>query len=261
MTAPSLADHFERLNPTVVRVVTVQRTGERRHLVTGQLGTGFILTDDGYVATAGHNLGALSKRVQFAILVPPAQIIPCRLVASNIQWRMDERARMTADLGVLKTDGEHPPLPFAPIGDPLLVRQGEEVGVLGYQSLEDPRALGVMNLQPREAQDFLRSVHSHTFAVRCTVASRIELTHGEQQSSFLYLDCHLSTGMSGAPVVWPETGEVIGVVSSSKVEAQMSGIAQVLMPAQMTKCFGIQLLQRSVAQIREKGTSPPAPEA
>jgi hypothetical protein len=261
MTGPSLADQFERLNPSVVRVVTVQRTGERQHLITGQLGTGFILTDDGYIATAGHNLGTLSKRVQFAVLLPPGQIIPCRLVASNIQWRMDERARMTADLGVLKTQGDHAPLTFAPIGDPLLVRQGEEVGVLGFQSLEDPRALGVMNLAPREAQDFLRSIHSNTFAVRCAVASRIELTHGDQQSSFLYLDRHLSAGMCGAPVLWPETGEVVGVVSSSKIEAQMSGIAQVLLPAEMTKCFGIQLLQRSVAQLREADSSPQPPEA
>jgi S1-C subfamily serine protease len=242
---------IETLSPAIVRVVLIQRPEPKRILVTGQVGTGFVLTEDGYVASAGHNLAAVAKKQGLAIILPSAQVIPCRLVASNIQWKMDERARMTADLGVLKTEPKHAALPWARIGDPLLVRQGDEVGVIGYQSFEDPRSLGVAALPPQEAQEFLRASQAQTFAARASVASRFEVTHGERQSSFLYLDRHLSLGMSGAPVVWLESGEVIGVVSSSKIEAQMSGFAQVLLPAGMTKVYGVQLLQECVATLRK----------
>lgn len=240
------------VNPAVVRVVLIQRPAPHQVLVTGQIGTGFVLTEDGYIATAGHNLQAAVQHQQIAVIVPPAQVIPCRLVATNIEWKMDERARMTADLGVLKTDAPHAPLPWVRIGDPLLVRQGDEVGIVGYQSLDDPRHLGVVDLPPREAQDFIRLFQSQTFATRATVASRFEIAHGDRQSSFLYLDKHLSVGMSGAPVLWLESGEVVGVVSGSKIEAQMSGIAQVLLPANLTKVYGVQLLQECVAGLRAR---------
>lgn len=253
MSDSRFAKMIEAMNPAVVRVVLIHRPGPQQILVTGQIGTGFILTEDGYIATAGHNLSAATKRREVAVILPPGLVIPCKLVATNIQWRMDERARMTADLGVLKTQGEHDPLPWVKIGDPMLPRQGDEVGVLGYQSLEDPRHLGVANLAPQEAQEFLRSVQSQTFATRAIVASRFEVSHGDRQSSFLFLDKHLSVGMSGAPVIWIESGEVIGVVSAAKLEAQMSGIAQVLLPAGMTKVYGIELLQQCVAELRRKG--------
>lgn len=258
MSASDFSRAVESLAPTVVRVVLIQRPAPNQILVTGQIGTGFILTEDGFIATVGHNLQAVAQRQQVAIILPAGQVITCKLVGTNIQWKMDQRARMTADLGVLKTDGEHPPLPWAKIGDPLIVRQGDEVAVVGFQALDDPRNLGVADLPPQEAQEFIRSVQAQTFALRATVASRFEITHGDRQSSFLFLDRHVSLGMSGAPVVWPESGEVIGVVSGAKLEAQMSGIAQVILPAGITKVYGIQLLQECVANLRMR-ENPPAP--
>jgi S1-C subfamily serine protease len=253
MTEPrTFPQIVEAVNPALVRVVLIQRPDPKRINVTAQIGTGFILTEDGYIATAGHNLTAAAQRQQIAVILPTSQVIPCRLVASNIQWKMDEKAHMTADLGVLKTEAKHGPLPWVRIGVPPIARQGDEVGVIGYQSFEDPRSLGVANLPPQEAQEFLRASQAQTFAARATVASRFEVSHGDRESTILYLDSHLSVGMSGAPVVWLESGEVIGVVSGSKIEAQMSGFAQVLLPAGMTKVFGVQLLQECVAGLQRQ---------
>jgi hypothetical protein len=256
MTPTPYTQALEALTPALVRVVLIHRPAPNQIMITGQVGTGFVLTQDGYVATAGHNLQAAAQRQQVAIILPAGQLIPCKLVGTNIEWKMDARARMTTDLGVLKTEGEHAPLAYAKIGDPLLVQQGDEVGVLGFQALDDPRNLGVADLPPQEAQEFLRSVQSQTFAMRVTVATRFEVTHGGRQSSFLYLDRHTSLGLSGAPVFWPESGEVIGVVSGAKLEAQMSGIAQVILPAGITKVYGIQLLQECVSNLRAQQERP-----
>lgn len=248
---PTFSDLIETISPAIARVVTIRRPQPNQILVTGQIGSGFVVTEDGYIATAGRNLSHLANQGEIAIILPPAQVIPCRLVASNIQWKMHERARMTADLGVLKTNVEHDPLPWVKIGDPMLIRQGADIGIIGHQSLDDPRNLGVADLPPQEAQEFLKVYQSQTFAVKAHLAARFELSSGDRQSSFLFIDRHLSVGMTGAAVIWLESGEVIGVVSASKIEAHMSGFAQVLLPAGMTRAYGIQLLQECVAKLRD----------
>jgi hypothetical protein len=235
--------------------VAINRPSPHQILVTGQIATGFILTEDGYVATGGPHLGAAMQNQQLAVIIPPMQVIPCRLVTSSIQWQMGEQSRMTAELGVLKTSSPHAPLPWVGIGEPIVVRQGDEVGVVGYQPLEDPRHFH-MALEPSAAQEFLRNLQAQTFAMRATVASRFEISYGDRQSSFLYLDRHLPPAMAGAPVLWLESGEVIGVVSGSRLDSQMSGIAQLILPAELTKVYGVQLLQECVANLRAKEAKP-----
>ena len=207
----SFADMVQRLQPAVVNISTTQRITQARQSnplaemmqqfgmqvpnqqgpVTreGQsLGSGFIISADGYVVTNNH------------VIAPAARGATVESITVTLQDRKEYQAKLigrdpTSDLAVLKITPQGN-LPFVKLGDSSRARVGDWVVAIGQ-----PFGLG-----GTVTAGIVSAVHRSTT--------------GGPFDSFIQTDAAINQGNSGGPM-FNLNGDVIGI--NSQIYSQSGG--------------------------------------
>lgn len=207
----SFADLTERLAPAVVNISTTQMIevqnrnpfagspfddffrpfGQRgnREPITREatsLGSGFIISADGYVVTNNHVISARGRNGQ-----PGTEAVDTVTVTLSDRTEYDARIvgrDPSSDLAVLKIDGEN--LPFVPFGDSNSLRVGDWILAIG-----NPFGLGG--------------------TVTAGIISALQRTIGQggAYDRYIQTDASINQGNSGGPM-FDLRGNVVGINSA-----------------------------------------------
>lgn len=194
----SLADMVEKLQPAVVNISTKQRVqvqnplagtpfGEMFGMGQGQpqtrqaqsLGSGFIISADGYIVTNNHvvSAGAEGATVeQITVTLTNREEYTAKLVGRD----------PATDIAVLKIEAKKP-LPFVKFGDSTKARVGDWVVAIG-----NPFAL--------------------SGTVTAGIISAVHRSTGAAYDKFIQTDASINQGNSGGPM-FDMRGNVIGINS------------------------------------------------
>jgi serine protease Do len=192
----SLADMVEKLQPAVVNISTRQRVqvqnpfagtpfgdlfgGNQPQTRQAQsLGSGFLISSDGYVVTNAHvvSAGAEGATVDsITVTLTNREEYPATLVGRDV----------ASDLAVLKIDAKKP-LPFVKFGDSTKARVGDWVVAIG-----NPFAL--------------------SGTVTAGIISAVHRATGGAYDRFIQTDASINQGNSGGPM-FDMRGNVIGINS------------------------------------------------
>ncbi|HEY8486717.1 MAG TPA: trypsin-like peptidase domain-containing protein [Limnochordales bacterium] len=168
-------------------------------------GTGFIISEDGYVLTNQHVVGQPNQgqRIMVKLSVPNfSGEVPAQLVGSSF----------SLDLAVLKIEKPRgvDRLPVAPLGDSDRTRPGEWVIAIGNpygEQLEHTVTVGVVSAKGRR----IRAFDQESGRVR-------------EYENLLQTDAAINPGNSGGPLV-NINGEVIGINTAVNTQGQNIGFA------------------------------------
>lgn len=192
----SFADMVERLQPAVVNISTRQRVqvqnpfagtpfgemfggGTPQTRQAQSLGSGFLISADGYVVTNNH------------VVSPGAEGATVDSITVTLNNREEYTARLVGrdvatDLALLKIEGKKP-FPFVKFGDSTKARVGDWVVAIG-----EPYALA-----GTVTAGFISAVHRST---------------GGPYDRFIQTDASINQGNSGGPM-FDMNGNVIGINS------------------------------------------------
>jgi len=198
----SLADMVEKLQPAVVNISTKQRVqvqnpfagtpfgdlfgfgqggggGQPQTRQAQSLGSGFIISSDGYIVTNNH------------VVAPGAEGASVDSITVTLTNREEYTATLVGrdpatDLAVLKIDAKKP-LPFVKFGDSTKARVGDWVVAIG-----NPYAL--------------------SGTVTAGIISAVHRTTGGAYDRFIQTDASINQGNSGGPM-FDMRGNVIGINS------------------------------------------------
>jgi serine protease Do len=194
----SLADMVEKLQPAVVNISTRQRVqvqnpfagtpfgdlfgqggGQPQTRQAQSLGSGFIISADGYIVTNNH------------VVAPGAQGASVDSITVTMTNREEYSATLVgrdaaSDLAVLKIDAKKP-LPFVKFGDSTKARVGDWVVAIG-----NPYAL--------------------SGTVTAGIISAVHRATGGTYDRFIQTDASINQGNSGGPM-FDMRGNVIGINS------------------------------------------------
>lgn len=182
MASSALADDTAALLEKCVLFIVVGDAAD-----TKPLGTGFLVTENGYAVTAAHVV------IDEVTGTQQANLFCIRFTGSGIDRQGVEVVKILGeeadgrDIAVIKLAGEHSKLPFLKVGGEATF--GEEYFVAGFPlAFDKPYPFPLIR--------------------RGTIAStRYEFHNGK----ILVLDMANVQGYSGAPVVACDTGTVLGV--------------------------------------------------
>lgn len=180
-TVATLPDIVEACTPGVVGILNYQYGTFR--LVAAASGSGFILTEDGYIVTNQHVIADAQK---VSVLLDGGEEVEAKLVGSDVM----------SDIAVLKI--EHDNLTPLPIGNSDTLRVGEFVLAIG---------------NPLSTEELYGSV---TFGIISATAREINIDGFTNE--FLQTDAAINPGNSGGPLI-NMNGEVIGVTNAKYFSA------------------------------------------
>ncbi|HHP51284.1 MAG TPA: PDZ domain-containing protein [Moorella mulderi] len=201
----TIADIAEKAGPAVVRIDTESSSNPLledpffRYFfgepysplprVQRGLGSGFIISPDGYILTNQHVIqGATQVKVTVIGFDKP---FPARVVGADAQL----------DLAVLKINADRP-LPYLALGDDSQVRVGDWVVAIGNPyGLDHTVTVGVVSAKGRPID-----------------------VQGRHYENLLQTDASINPGNSGGPLLNLK-GEVIGINTAIKADAQGIGFA------------------------------------
>jgi len=168
----------EKIGPAVVTVVGTVPGQQTFFGVTSSSevsGSGFIISEDGYIVTNNHVVAGTES---VAIILIDGTQLPVQIISTDVY----------ADLAILKAEGQMPSV--ATFGNSDNLRPGETVIAIGSP-------LG----------DFKNTV---TVGVISATGRRLDTGNGYQMEDMLQTDAAINEGNSGGPLV-NLAGEVIGV--------------------------------------------------
>lgn len=162
---PALADLIERAVPAVVSISVMENPSPASAELAAMLrknfaikhapparrssearGTGFLISDDGYVLTASMNVESAES---ITVTMPGGAALPVRVVG------VDD----VAQVALLKIDGKN--LPFLRPGDSSKLRAGDWVVAIGSQfKLHSSATAGIVSFVGREMDAFLPLIQS-----------------------------------------------------------------------------------------------------
>lgn len=194
----SFADMVEKLQPAVVNISTKQRVtvdnpfagtpfeafgggGRPQTRQAQSLGSGFIISADGYIVTNNHVVsgGTANASVDaITVIMPDRTEYPAKLIGRD----------PTSDLAVLKIETSKP-LPFVKFGDSTRARVGDWVVAIG-----NPFGIG-----STVTAGIISAVHRNTGL-------------GSGADRFIQTDASINQGNSGGPM-FDMNGNVIGINS------------------------------------------------
>ena len=157
-------------------------------------GTGFIITDDGYIVTNQHVVVLAEDAVStyYVTVVLPGEDLPVRaeVVGSDVQ----------TDIAVLKVDTDKK-LPCVTLGDSDLLQAGELAVVIGNAlgSLDDSVTVGVISSPSRE------------------------INRGGYRVEVIQTDASVNPGSSGGPLI-NSYGEVVGITNSKIITSTSENV-------------------------------------
>jgi S1-C subfamily serine protease len=181
--AKSLGKVFTKVNPSVVVIFTEERGYSREKpgetLTSGNLGSGFVISEDGLIMTAAH-------------VVQVADEVMVQFLDGTQAGAKVMGVDKTADVALLKLDELPSKIVVAKMGNSDKVQVGDQVFVVGA-----PHGL------------------FHTLTVGYISGRRnpVSLSNKLLPLEFLQTDAAINTGNSGGPM-FNQKGEVIGIVSS-----------------------------------------------
>ena len=179
----SIPDVVEAASGSVVGIIHYQpnlRTGKLEEYASG---SGFIVSENGYVLTNAH---VVSGAAAVDVLFSDGEKKPALVVGADV----------TTDIAVLKVEGED--YPALPIGDSGALRVGEYVIAIG---------------NPLSAYELYGTV---TFGIISATAREINIDGFV--NTYLQTDAAINFGNSGGPLI-NMAGQVIGMNSAKSVTA------------------------------------------
>ena len=232
--AGSLSETITRVKPSVVGVGTYLVTRRPPSLLKG---TGFVVADGLHILTNAHVILKhlkVAKREALVVFIghgDGTQRRIAKLVASDLLH----------DVALLKISGH--PLPALRMGDDRLVREGHAVAFTGFP-------IGaVLGLHPVTHRGMISAI---TPIVKPFVSSRYldvqTIRQLRDPFSVFQLDATAYPGNSGSPLYDPNTGKVIGIVSSVFVKGAKKRVLQE--PSGITYAIPI---SHSLALLRKVG--------
>jgi len=146
----SITEFFQRFFgiplPLASRVQTAPQDGDDEIQQGGDVGSGFILSHDGYVMTNAH---VVNNAASIIVTLTDQREFRARLIG------MDERT----DVALVKINATH--LPAVTIGDSSKVRVGEWVMAIGSPfGLENTVTAGIVSAKGRDTGDYLPFIQS-----------------------------------------------------------------------------------------------------
>jgi S1-C subfamily serine protease len=181
-TEPDLAELYERVQPAVVEIATIQETisdtGPSKRVRSGGLGSGFLISGDGTIMTAAH-------------VVQMAEDVAVRWASGEVSRATIISTNPNADVAIIRAESVPESVTPLVLADSDKVRVGDEVFIIGA---------------PMK--------YAHSLTVGHVSARRVpeDLFGGIDQVELLQTDAAINEGNSGGPM-FNMDGEVIGVVS------------------------------------------------
>ncbi|HEY8498262.1 MAG TPA: trypsin-like peptidase domain-containing protein, partial [Limnochordales bacterium] len=168
-------------------------------------GTGFIISEDGYILTNQHVVGNVGDNQKITVKISTPDFtgeVPARLVGTSY----------SLDLAVLKIDKPRglAKLPVVKLGDSDRTRPGEWVIAIGNpygEQLEHTVTVGVVSAKGRQIRVFDQ-----------------DAGRWRQYQNLLQTDAAINPGNSGGPLV-NIAGEVIGINTAVNAQGQNIGFA------------------------------------
>jgi len=189
----SIVDIVRLASPATVTVYVMGNVNNRETPVYS--GTGFIISEDGYIVTNEHVVSPVHENSDYylKVIVPGYEIpIEALLVGSDVQ----------TDIAVLKIDEQDEPYSYVTLGDSDSLQVGELVVAIGNPlgRLEGTVTVGVVSAVNRE-------VNNNGYTM-----------------DLLQTDASINTGNSGGPLI-NSFGEVIGITNSKITTGEGLGFA------------------------------------
>ena len=174
----SLPDIVEACMPGVVGILNYQPVLFSRDLKAASSGSGFVLTEDGYIVTNQH---VIEDARRITVILYSGEEVEATLIGSDVM----------SDVAVLKIDAKD--LKPLPIGDSEAARVGEFVLAIG---------------NPLGTNELYGSV---TFGIISATARNINIDGFTNE--FIQTDAAINPGNSGGPLI-NMNGEVIGITNA-----------------------------------------------
>jgi S1-C subfamily serine protease len=208
--ADGLPETVKRIKPSIVGVGTYQALRRPRARF---LGTGFVVADGHHILTNAHVVAGdldIEKNEQFAIFVGSGRNTTSR-VAKKVA--IDRQH----DVAVLRFEG--PRLPALKLGRDEAVQEGQAIAFTGFP-------IGsVLGLYPVTHHGIV-SARTPIAIPRQTPGQLNAVVVRRLRSPFLVfqLDATAYPGNSGSPLYDPQTGDVLGIISSVFVKESKENV-------------------------------------
>lgn len=182
-TFESIPDVVDAVRPAVVGIVNYQNIAGYSEPVAAGSGSGFVVTEDGYIITNAH---VVSGAVKLEVLFEDGSSIEAELVGRDIP----------SDIALLKIEKEG--LTVLPMGNSDYLRQGEYVLAIG---------------NPLDSYQLYGTV---TFGIISAMEREINIDG--YVNTYLQTDAAINLGNSGGPLVNLK-GQVVGMNTAKSVVA------------------------------------------
>ena len=207
----ALSNAIELASPGVVGIYRsqeiVMRTwrGYRNLKPVSSNGSGFIISEDGYILTNAHNIkdnfrpSVITTDINITVVVPGGEAYSASIVGLD----------MISDIALLKIDGKN--FDYCNLGDSDEVKVGEWAIALG-----NPRNL-ISNAQ-------YQPIASAGIVSAINADFSLDLQSGKLLDNMIQTDASLNPGNSGGPLI-DSNGDVIGINTFIKADSQNLGFA------------------------------------
>lgn len=191
-TTLSVVDIFKKVSPATIPISVVSVDNGKETKIGS--GTGFIITEDGYIVTNQHVvvLADVTATTYYVNVILPDETEPVRaeVVGSDVQ----------TDIAVLKVDTERN-LPCVTLGDSDLLQAGELAVTIGNAmgNFDDSVTAGVISSPSRE-------VNRNGYYV-----------------DIIQIDAAINPGNSGGPLI-NSYGEVVGITNAKIVSSTAENV-------------------------------------
>lgn len=191
-TALSVVDIFNKVSPATVPLSIVSVDNGKETKITS--GTGFIITEDGYIVTNQHvvEMADTTVTTYYVNVILPDETEPVRaeVVGSDVQ----------TDIAVLKVDTDRK-LPCVTLGDSDLLQAGELAVTIGNSmgNFDDSVTAGVISSPSRQ-------INRNGYYV-----------------DIIQIDAAINPGNSGGPLI-NSFGEVVGIINAKIVSSTTENV-------------------------------------
>ncbi|HUV03060.1 MAG TPA: serine protease [Desulfobacteria bacterium] len=187
----NFAGNVEQIKPAVVMILAetnrseIPFTGGEYIMMSDKVfskGTGFIVTEDGFILTANHVVREAKDKIQVRIMQDNKfKFYEAKLISENVD----------ADVALLKIEGEK--FPNTKLGEYNEFKEGMSIGFIGFPL--------TMNL-PITNNGIISGI------------GKFQYEKDGEVVDIYTLNAFINQGNSGGPVFSADTGEVIGIINA-----------------------------------------------
>ncbi len=203
-----LPDVIEQIKTSVVAVGTFHIKRKPRSLFNG---TGALISSDGLIVTANHVIDAIAQENQLDYL---------RVYLYKDSTKRGYAAKVVSqnsrnDLAIIKIEGTD--FPYLKKGDSTKLREGDSIAFTGY-----PYGIQ-LGLHPTTHTGIISSISPNIIPIVSTKGLSPEIRKALiSKFNIFHLDAVVYQGHSGGPVFDPNTGKLLGIMSSGHFKETQS---------------------------------------